>query len=110
MTGNLRIFLVLGAALMLVIVARKIKRAQFETHDTLFWLGLSVLLILAAAFPRLVYAASALLGFQSPSNFVFLVVIAILLWRIFRLQESVATLRRKLTTVAQEIALQERGR
>ena len=107
MTGNLRIFLLIGAALLLVLVARKIKKSQFDTHDTFFWLGLSVLLILAAAFPQLVYVASDLLGFQSASNFVFLAVIAILLWRLFRLQENVVTLRRKLTTLVQEIALKD---
>lgn len=107
MTGNLRIFLLLGAVLLLVLVARKIKKSQFDTHDTFFWLGLSVLLIVAAAFPQLVYAVSALLGFQSASNFVFLAVIAILLWRLFRLQENVVTLRRKLTTLIQEIALKD---
>lgn len=107
MTGKLRLFLLAGAALLLVLVARKIKKSQFDTHDTLFWLGLSALLILAAAFPRLVYLASDVLGFQSPSNFVFLAVIAILLWRLFRLQESVSALRRKLVTIAQEIALKD---
>ena len=107
MTGNLRIFLLIGAALLLVLVARKIKKSQFDTHDTFFWLGLSVLLILAAAFPQLVYAVSYLLGFQSASNFVFLAVIAILLWRLFRLQESVVALRGKLTTLVQEIALKD---
>lgn len=107
MTGNLRIFLLIGAALLLVLVARKIKKSQFDTHDTFFWLGLSVLLILAAAFPQLVYVIAGLLGFQSASNFVFLAVIAILLWRLFRLQENVVTLRRKLTTLVQEIALKD---
>lgn len=107
MTGNLRILLLLGAVLLLVLVARKIKKSQFDTHDTFFWLGLSVLLILAAAFPQLVYMVADLLGFQSASNFVFLAVIAILLWRLFRLQESVVALRGKLTTLVQEIALKD---
>ena len=107
MTTNLRILLIAGAVLLLVLVARKIKKAQFDTHDTFFWLGLSVLLIIAATFPQLVYLASNVLGFQSPSNFVFLVVIAILLWRLFRLQENVSFLRRKVVTIAQEIALSD---
>lgn len=107
MTGHLRIFLLLGAVLLLVLVAHKIKKSQFDTHDTFFWLGLSVLLIIAAAFPQLVYLASSILGFQSPSNFVFLAVIATLLWRLFRLQESVVGLRRKLTMLVQEIALRD---
>ena len=107
MTTNLRIFLILGAIFLLVMVARKIKKAQFETRDTFFWRGLSVLLIIAAVFPRAVYFISGLLGFASASNFVFLAVIAILLWRLFRLQENVALLKRKLTTVAQEIALKD---
>lgn len=108
MTINLRIFLVFGAALLLVMVTRKIKKSQFETQDTFFWLGLSILLIIAAVFPGIVYAISDLLGFQSASNFVFLVVIAILLWRLFRLQESLSVLRRKLTVLAQEVALKDK--
>lgn len=106
MIRNLRIILVLIAMFLLVIVARKIKKAQFDSHGTLFWLSLSVMLILDEAFPRLVHFASALLGFQSPSNFVFLMVIAIFLWRLLRFQQCVASLHRKLTTVTQEIALQ----
>lgn len=108
MTINLRIFLVLGAALLLVMVTRKIKKSQFETQDTFFWLGLSVLLIIAAVFPEVVYAVSGLLGFQSASNFVFLAVIAILLWRLFRLQENLSVLRRKLIVLAQEAALKDK--
>ncbi len=108
MTINLRIFLVLGAVLLLVMVTRKIKKSQFETQDTFFWLVLSVLLIIAAVFPEIVYAISALLGFQSASNFVFLAVIAILLWRLFRLQENLSVLRRKLIVLAQEVALKDK--
>lgn len=108
MTTNLRIFLIIGAVLLLVMVIRNIKKSQFDTQDTFFWLGLSVLLIVAAVFPQLVYWLSALLGFQSASNFVFLAVIAILLWRLFRLQETLSVLRQKLTVLAQEVALKDK--
>lgn len=108
MTVNLRIFLIFGAVLLLVMVTRNIKKSQFDTQDIFFWLALSALLILAAVFPQLVYWLSALLGFQSASNFVFLAVIAILLWRLFRLQENFSTLRRKLTVLAQEVALKDK--
>lgn len=107
MTGSLRIFLLASAVLLLVLVARKIKKSQFDTHDSFFWLALSAALIIAAAFPQVVYAVSSFLGFQSASNFVFLAVIAILLWRLFRLQEGIAKLTKKMTTIAQEFALQE---
>lgn len=109
MTTNLRIFLIVGAVLLLVMVTRNIKKSQFDTQDTFFWLGLSVLLILAAVFPQLVYWLSCLLGFQSASNFVFLAVIAILLWRLFRLQEALSVLRQKLTVLAQEVALKDKN-
>lgn len=108
MTTNLRIFLIAGALLLLVIVTRNIKKSQFDTQDTFFWLGLSVLLIVAAVFPQLVYWLSSLLGFQSASNFVFLAVIAILLWHLFRLQEALSGLRRKLTVLSQEVALRNK--
>lgn len=107
MSGVLRIFLVACAVVVFAFVARQVKRARFNAGDSLFWLLLSAGLIIVAIFPNIAYFFSGLLGFQSPSNFVFLVIIALLLAREFSQQEELVTLRRKVTSLVQEVALRD---
>lgn len=67
-------------------------------------------LIVAAAFPGLIYWASGLFGFQSPSNFVFLCGVGILLVRLFSQDCKISALQRKLIRFAQNEALGEADR
>lgn len=108
MSLALRIFLLVCAVLVLIFVIRKIKKSEFETMDAIFWLLFILVLALLAIFPGIAYALSGVLGFDSPSNFVFLCVIAILLIRVFSLNAKVAHLRAKTNFLIQEIALRER--
>ncbi len=105
MNATLRIVLIAGALVVLVFVVRKIRRAQFDTQDSLFWLLLSLGLLLLSIFPGVSYFLSGLLGIQSPSNFIFLAIIALLLVREFTLQAQLTQIRRKVTSLVQEVAL-----
>lgn len=110
MSLALRVFLLICAVLVLVFVIRKIKKSEFETMDAIFWLIFIAVIAILAIFPGIAYALSGVLGFDSPSNFVFLCVIAILLIRVFSLNAKVAHLRAKTNSLIQEIALRERER
>lgn len=107
MNSILRGALIICALLMLVFVTRKVRKSQFDTADSLFWLFLSGCLLIVAVFPGIAYFFSNLLGIQSPSNFVFLAVIGLLMIREFTIQAQLSQLRRKTATLAQEIALRE---
>lgn len=107
MNSILRGALIICALLMLVFVTRKVRKSQFDTADSLFWLFLSGCLLIVAIFPGIAYFFSNLLGIQSPSNFVFLAVIGLLMIREFTIQAQLSQLRRKTATLAQEIALRE---
>lgn len=107
MNSILRGALIICALLMLVFVTRKVRKSQFDTADSLFWLFLSGCLLIVAIFPGTAYFFSNLLGIQSPSNFVFLAVIGLLMIREFTIQAQLSQLRRKTATLAQEIALRE---
>ena len=107
MNSILRGALIICALLMLVFVTRKVRKSQFDTADSLFWLFLSGCLLIVAIFPGIAYFFSNLLGIQSPSNFVFLAVIGLLMIREFPIQAQLSQLRRKTATLAQEIALRE---
>lgn len=108
MSLALRVFLLICAFLVLVFVIRKIKKSEFEIMDAIFWLLFIAVLLLLAIFPDIAYLLSNILGFDSPSNFVFLCVIAILLIRVFSLNAKVAHLRAKINSLIQEIALREK--
>lgn len=105
MNGVLRLFLAVCSATVLVFVVRKIKRSQFGAIDSLFWLALSAGLLVVAIFPEIAYFFAGLLGIESPANFVFLVLIAVLLVREFTLQAEVTALKKKLVSLVQEMSL-----
>ena len=110
MNPVLRGALVLCAFLMLVFVIRKLRKAQFDTSDSLFWLLLIGCLLIVAIFPQIAYFFSDLLGIQSPSNFIFLAVIGLLTIREFTIQAQLSQLRRKMSALVQETALNKRSK
>lgn len=107
MSASLRIFLLICAVLVLVFIFRKIKKSEFEIADSIFWFMFVMVLVVLAVFPQIAFSLSKALGFVSPSNFIFLVVIAVLLIRVFSLNAEVAHLRAKVNGLIQEIALRE---
>ena len=108
MTTVLRAFLLICAILVLIFVFRKIKKSEFEIADSIFWFMFVALMIVLAAFPPIAYFLSGLFGFAAPVNFVFVVVIAVLLIRLFALNAKVAHLRIKVNHLIQELALREK--
>lgn len=107
MDRSLRILLVVGAVATLALICRAVKRQKIQIEDSLFWICFSALLVVLAAFPQLAYWCSGLLGFQAPANFVYVVVIAVLLVREFRNSSKISILRYRMNQLAQEIALSE---
>lgn len=107
MSVSLRLFLIICAVLVLIFIVRKIRKSEFEIADSIFWFLLVAGLVLVAAFPQIAYIASNVLGFASPSNFIFLAVIGVLVIRLFSLNAELAHLRAKVNGLIQEIALRE---
>ena len=110
MNISLRVFLVVSAVAVLYFVVRKIKKSKFEASDSIFWLFFTAALVVLGAFPQISYGVAGVLGFDSPSNFIFLCVIAILLIRVFSLTAKVALMRMKLDALVQEVALDRNER
>lgn len=101
----LRILFLVCSFSIMFFVLRRIRRSSLEIADSIFWLILAAALIVIAVFPELAYWASGLLGFNSPSNFIFACGIVVLLVRTFTQDQKICTLRRKLTKIAQNSAL-----
>ncbi|MCR5392695.1 MAG: DUF2304 domain-containing protein [Olsenella sp.] len=104
----LRIVLILGALLALSIVVRKVRKSKIRIADSVYWVCAAVLLLVLAIFPGIAFFFSGLLGFLSPSNFVFVVVIALMLLKLFNLACDVSRLTDKVEQLSQELALSKK--
>lgn len=102
---SLRIMLVCGALFALGVVGRKVKKNKILVEDAVFWVVSAFILVLLALFPDIAVNIAYALGFVSPSNFVYLCIIALLLWKVFVNSAEISRLKNKVDELAQEIAL-----
>ena len=107
MSASLRIVLIVCSIVMLIYVAAKIRRAQMRIGDGIVWLGMSIVFIIISVFPEIVYWICSRLGMMSPSNLVYLVVIAFLLMQIFYNSVKISNLSGRIDALAQEVALRD---
>ncbi|MEG0375651.1 MAG: DUF2304 domain-containing protein [Raoultibacter sp.] len=107
MGGYFRIVLILGALVVFFFVLRKLKKTEMSIANSVFWLLFVASLVIAAVFPQIAFFCSDLLGIESPSNFIFLYVIAFLFIKCFTLTVEVSKLGEKVNVLSQEIALKE---
>lgn len=106
MSITLSVLLILTSALTLFTILRKIRSAKVQIEYAIFWILFSVALLLIAIFPDVIIWTSGLLGFQSPTNMVFLIIIFVLILRLFQLSLQVSQLEYKVRELVQKIALE----
>lgn len=75
--------------------------------DTIFWIGMSLLLVILSIFPKLASQVSKRIGIDSPVNFVYLVIIFLLLIKCFLLSIKVSQIEDKFNNLVQEIAIRD---
>ena len=108
MNPVLRLVLIFGAVVALGIVIRAVRKCRMTIADSVYWVVCAVLLVLFAAFPNIAFFFSGLLGFLSPSNFVFCLIIMLMLIKLFTLSGQVSRLQNKVESMSQEVALNEK--
>lgn len=105
MSMTLRVLLLVASVLTAILILRKIRKNRVKQEDALFWICFAVMLALLGIFPEISFAASDFLGIQSPANFVFLAIIAILLEKILSLSIAISFLENKIEIMAAELAI-----
>lgn len=105
MSFTLRALLVFFAVAVFYFVIRKLKKAQMQVLDSLFWFLFSTSFVLLGIFPEIAVRIADLLGFMSASNFVFLYVIAVLVVRDFTISVRLAKQEDRLNSLVQATAL-----
>ena len=103
----IRVCLVLGSLITATYILRRVRLAKVQIEDTIFWLLFSGILLILAIFPGIAYWAAYLLGFQSPINFVYIVIIFLLLAKQFFMSIRLSQLDSKVRILTQRVALNE---
>ncbi len=104
----LRLLLFLGAVAYLYLTLLKIRKAKVQIADTIYWIGLSFVFIILSIFPDIAFIASDWLRIESPTNFVFLVVLFLLLVNQFYMSIKISKLDYEVKRLAQYISLHEK--
>lgn len=107
MSIALRILLLAIAMVFLIEVFRLVSDGKLQLKYSLLWMLLSLILIICAIFPGIVSAFSGLLGFQTSSNFVFLVSIVGLLGICLSLTAIVSWQARDIRQLIQRVTLMQ---
>lgn len=107
MSISLRIILIIASLLTCWYITRKLRKSQIQIMDTVFWLLLTIVFIVMALFPQFINWISIVMGFVSPVNLVFLVMIFLALVRCFLLSIRVSQLEEKVKSLVEELAIRE---
>ena len=107
MPVTLRIFLIIGAVLTLMFFVSNIRRSRLKINHSIFWIFFGTVLLILALIHDSVFRVSELLGFQSPSNLVYLIVIFLLLIKEFSTTMRISKLSEQITSLTQAMAIQQ---
>ena len=97
--------LLIGALLTFGLILRKIRKAEVTIADSTFWFLFALSLVLMGVFRQIPFFFAELFSIESPANFVFVYVIAVLVIREFYATVDVSQLRAKVRNLVQNQAL-----
>lgn len=101
--------LLVGALLIFWLILRKIRRSEVTIADSTFWFLFALSLVLMGVFRQIPFFFAGIFGIESPANFVFAYVIAVLILREFYSTVEISQLRARVRGLAQKEALRELG-
>ena len=107
MSIALRVLLIIVSVMNTLNILRRIRKSKLQIDYSIFWLVFSMILIVIAVFPQIVIKLAQIIGFQSPANMVFLLVIFALLFKSFQSTLEISQLQYKIEELTQKIALEE---
>ena len=107
MSITLRIILIVCAVLMTAYAAISVRKSHMCIEDSVFWLGLSALVLILGIFPQVGFFFSEAFGFMAPVNFVFAFIIFVLVAKCLSLSCRVSELECNLRDLTQQVAVDE---
>lgn len=108
MSPLLRVELVILAVAVLAIVIFAVNRRALQLKYSLLWMAISLVLVVTACFPKIVFAITALVGIATPSNLIFFLAIFGLLGLCFSLSIIVSRQEARLKRIIQLLSIDQR--
>lgn len=105
MSLTLRIFLIISSVISVIYTMKKIRKSQLNIDDSLYWIIMSVLLLVMSIFPGAVEWASRLFGFIGVVNFVFFFMIFAVIVKLFQVAIDLSITKHRLNSLIQKVAL-----
>lgn len=102
---NLQIEMAFAAILLFIIIFTCLKRNSISIKSSIAWLLLPIVFLLVAFFPEPLATVSAWLGFETLSNFIFLLAIALLIILCFFLTITISHQQTQITKLIQEVSI-----
>ncbi len=99
--------LLVGALLSFYLILRKIRHSEVTIADSTFWFLFALTLVLMGVFRQIPFFFADVFGIESPANFVFVYVIAVLVLREFYTTVKVSKLQAKVNALVQRSALDD---
>lgn len=110
MTMTLRILLILVSVATFLQMMRKIRQSKIQIESAIFWIVLSLVLVVFSVFPSIADLAAHCLGIYSTANFLFLFAIFLLIVKVFHMTIHISQLETKIKDLVQQMALDEMAR
>ena len=107
MTMQFQGFMLLGAALLLILIFVLLKKGLMSVKYSLLWLFLAIVLVIFAAFPYVVFVLRDLLDIEMPVNLVFLLMFCFVLVVLLSLSIAITQLAEKCKRLTQANAILE---
>ena len=104
----LRILLIVASVSVFFFVFKKIRKAQLNIDDSIYWILFATFLLVLSIFPNIVVWIADWIGVDSPANFVFLCVIFLLIIKLFQVSIELSVQKHRLNHLVQKLALVNR--
>lgn len=108
MSVKFQAFMILGALVLLVIIFVLLKHGKMTVKYSLLWMCLSLLLLVFAIFPYVVYVLRDLMGVEMPVNLVFMLMFCFVLLVLLSLSIAISQLAEKSKRLTQANAILEK--
>ena len=108
MSEKFQAFMILGALVLLIIIFVLLKHGKMTVKYSLLWMCLSLVLLVFAIFPYVVYVLRDLMGVEMPVNLVFMLMFCFVLLVLLSLSIAISQLAEKSKRLTQANAILEK--
>jgi hypothetical protein len=105
MSLTLRIVMIVFSLLFLLVVFRLVAKGRLQIKYSLMWMVLTLVLIICSIFPQIIFFFARILGFNTASNFVFVVGMFMMMAIMLSLSMIVSWQSQYIRSLVQTVAL-----